>query len=208
MQRSSIIATVVAAGGVLVAGSVASVAVINAATTSQPPAQTMTIVADPLTAEPSAPAPAPDDAAPAIIALPNEPAQQSSGTAPAQTTSVQQVREVSSDKATRLVLRATGGGTPQSVSRASRGGYAAWKVRVQRADGSVVTGYVDRSSGVVFDWIVNQEAPAAQPAQPTADDPREDDRDDDEASDDEASDDGQYQQEQDHEDDSEDEDDD
>jgi hypothetical protein len=45
MQRSSIIATVVAAGGVLIAGSVASVAVINAASSSQSDSETIQLVA-------------------------------------------------------------------------------------------------------------------------------------------------------------------
>ena len=45
MQRSSIIATVVAAGGILIAGSVASVAVINAASSSSPSSETVAMVA-------------------------------------------------------------------------------------------------------------------------------------------------------------------
>ncbi|MFY9230659.1 MAG: hypothetical protein WAO50_01965, partial [Candidatus Nanopelagicales bacterium] len=52
MERSSIIATVVAAGGILIAGSVASAAVINATATSQPDGTTAQIVATSATAEP------------------------------------------------------------------------------------------------------------------------------------------------------------
>ena len=51
MQRSSIIATVVAAGGVLIAGSVASVAVINAASSNAPESTTVALVAAGSTAE-------------------------------------------------------------------------------------------------------------------------------------------------------------
>ena len=44
MQRSSVIATVVAAGGILIAGSVASVAVINAASSSPATSATVALV--------------------------------------------------------------------------------------------------------------------------------------------------------------------
>jgi hypothetical protein len=56
MQRSSIIATVVAAGAILVAGSVASVAVINATSSTPPQAQTREL-ADPRPDAGSQPAP-------------------------------------------------------------------------------------------------------------------------------------------------------
>jgi len=57
------------------------------------------------------------------------------------------------------VLTATGGGVTRFVSPESHGGYDAWAVQVLRHDGSIVTGYVDRVSGVIFDWKVDQEAP-------------------------------------------------
>lgn len=47
MERSSIIASVVAAGGILIAGSVASAAVINASASVEPEGMSHTIVAEP-----------------------------------------------------------------------------------------------------------------------------------------------------------------
>lgn len=51
-----------------------------------------------------------------------------------------------------------------SVARTQRDGFRAWAVTVGRADGSVVVGYVDRRSGIVFDWTVQ-----AGPDQPVVD---------------------------------------
>lgn len=45
-----------------------------------------------------------------------------------------------------------------SVKRTKRDGFASWAVTVERADGSIVVGYVDRASGIIFDWTV-QKAP-------------------------------------------------
>lgn len=43
-------------------------------------------------------------------------------------------------------------GTVIHTQSAKRGGYKAFAVTVRTADGSTVTGYVDKSSGVIFDW--------------------------------------------------------
>ena len=64
MERSSIIATVVAAGGILVAGSVASAAVINATSATQPEGSSTQIVADG--------AAAPSVVEPSPVSLPSE----------------------------------------------------------------------------------------------------------------------------------------
>ena len=45
-----------------------------------------------------------------------------------------------------------------SLRKVKRDGFSAWAVTVKRSDGSVVVGYVDRKSGIVFDWTV-QTAP-------------------------------------------------
>ena len=77
-----------------------------------------------------------------------------------------EVREMSGEKAVEVVLQATGGGTARSVEKTTHMNYQAWAVQLVRHDGSIVTGYVERSTGVIFDWVVNQEAPAA--STPTA----------------------------------------
>lgn len=71
-----------------------------------------------------------------------------------------------------------------SVRRAKRDGFVSWAVTVQRRDGSIVVGYVDTKSGIIFDWTVQQGpgepvvdldgsartlTPAAPPAPPTSD---------------------------------------
>ena len=43
-------------------------------------------------------------------------------------------------------------------------------MQIERADGSIVTGYVEASTGVVYDWVVNQAAPAPQAAYEDDDD--------------------------------------
>jgi len=206
VERSSLIAAVVAAGGILVAGSVASAAVINATASSQPEGTTTQIVAVDAPASPSTEAPVPFDSAtePVILtevspeALPKvkvpkvkAPAGQVAAAqapaAPAPSAKAKQkpkpsatpsrtaepvieqvsepeVRTIAVDKAVSIVLQATNGGVVESAKQASRAGYDAWAVSVLRHDGSIITGYVDQSQGVVFDWVVTQEAPAPQPA--------------------------------------------
>ena len=248
MQRSSIIATVVAAGGVLIAGSVASVAVINAASTAQPQAQTIQLVsADqstpeptatesigmptpsaaatgdpvglpsieaaelpalptvddgtppapaPVAAAPQAPAPARSTAEPTKTARPAKPASQGrpsakpSATSSSSAAAEKPAAEISADQAVQLVLQATGGGLAQSVEKDEHNGFKAWAVRLTRHDGSVVTGYVDRSSGVIYDWVVNNEAPApvsTSSGSSGSDDHEDDDREDDDHDDEDES---------------------
>ena len=43
-------------------------------------------------------------------------------------------------------------GTLVSVAKTTRGGFPSFAVTVMRADGSTVTGYVDRADGVIHDW--------------------------------------------------------
>ena len=190
MQRSSLIATVIAAGGVLVAGSVASVAVIGAAQSSEVDTSTVALVSDSVaaTAQPtaqasgddSAPAPLPSASSVELPALPSDTPSAKPRKPKASPSSTPSTRpsarpsasassssdddstkspSVSSSEAARSAV-ASSGGTVLGVSKASHAGYKAWAVRIQRADGSVVTGYVDRASGTVYDWVVNQAAPA------------------------------------------------
>jgi hypothetical protein len=62
------------------------------------------------------------------------------------------------------VLKQGDGIAVVGTSRQSHQGYSTWAVRIARANGEEITGYVDRASGVVVDWNVNKDAtPAAQP---------------------------------------------
>jgi hypothetical protein len=216
MQRSSIIATVIAAGGVLIAGSVASVAVINAASSSQPDSETIQLVAAGSTATPSpeaAPngpsqAASPAAALPTIEAstLPDLPtvdqptgqvaavqaapstsgktasrpaASKESGDDSKSSPSAEPAATVSADQARSIVLKQGDGVTVVSTSKGSHQGYSTWAVRIARANGEELTGYVDRASGVVVDWSVNKEAtPAAQPTPSASEDDDSDSSDD------------------------------
>jgi hypothetical protein len=214
VERSSIIATVVAGGGVLIAASVATVAVINAAASSASQPATVAMVAQtqaltgPSTSNAGFPSPSASTFAPAASPSPevthdlpplpsvpertaapstdqpatsapthssrpkatastpkatatHRPKPSSSATPTPSATQTQPPAEIAADQARDAVLQATGGGVTQSVTRDSHGGFDAWAVQVLRHDGSLVTGYVDRRSGVVYDWKVDKEAPTA-----------------------------------------------
>ena len=226
MERSSIIATVVAAGGILIAGSVASAAVINATATSQPDGTTAQIVATSATAEPfietadnstsvelpefsaddlpeivvpevdipginadtaneapqvtaAAPVTAPKPTAKAK-ATPKATAAKASAPASSATpeATAPSARSISADKAVSIVLNATNGGVVQSAQSTTHAGFDSWAITVKRADGSVVIGYVDRATGVAFDWVVKQQAPTPTPT-PSQSSGYDDDHDDD-----------------------------
>jgi len=57
-------------------------------------------------------------------------------------------------------------GTIVSTTSVTHAGLDAFAVQISRPDGSVVTGYVDASSGTVFEWVVNKQATPAKPAAP------------------------------------------
>ncbi len=224
MERSSIIATVVAAGGILIAGSVASAAVINATATSQPDGTTAQIVATSATAEPfietadtstsvELPEFSADDlpeivvpevdipdvnadtanAAPQVAAAsprstpkptptPTTKPTAAKASAPASSATPEPTapspRSISADKAVSIVLNATNGGVVQSAQSTTHAGFDSWAITVKRADGSVVIGYVDRATGVAFDWVVKQQAPTPTPT-PSQSSGYDDDHDDD-----------------------------
>ena len=228
MERSSIIATVVAAGGILIAGSVASAAVINATATSQPDGTTAQIVATSATAEPfietadastsvelsefsaddlpeivvpevDVPGINADTAneAPQVAAAsprstpkptptpttkPTSKPTAAKASAPASSATPEatapSARSISADKAVSIVLNATKGGVVQSAQSTTHAGFDSWAITVKRADGSIVIGYVDRATGVAFDWVVKQEAPAPTPT-PSQSSGYDDDHDDD-----------------------------
>lgn len=67
---------------------------------------------------------------------------------------------ISKAKASKIAL-SEAPGEVMGISSRSRKGYQAWAVQIMRPDGSIVTGYVDRASGVAFDWVIDQQAPVA-----------------------------------------------
>lgn len=160
MKRSGTIAVIAVTAGVLVAGSAAAVAVVNAGS-SAPEPPTLVAVVDPdavvaPTAGPSfVPAPLPDISLPAI--------------APTDDSAPKSLMTRAAAQAAVLGLAS---GDVLSVEPSDRGGYDAFAVAVRRADGSTVTGYVDRASGVVFDWT-QKAAPATQATGERKDDSRE-----------------------------------
>ena len=142
MNRGTIIAIVSAAAGVLVAGSIASVAVINAASgTAAAESIAVTAVADSV-ANPLPPVPQADT-----------PAPQADTPAPQADTPAPEPRAISAADAATVVLTASGGNATEA-QRVTHGGYDAWAITVTRADGSVVRGFVEATSGVIFDWNV------------------------------------------------------
>ena len=54
----------------------------------------------------------------------------------------------------RSAVLAQVNGTVVATTEVTRKGYEAFAVKVNLADGSIATGYVDKKSGVVFDWDV------------------------------------------------------
>ena len=169
MERSTIIASVIAGAGIIIAGSVAGTAAINAAASSEPDPSTSQLLAAPAAI---APAPVADLAPlPTFTTEPlpeiNAPAQpekasaDAAGEAPTAASDAVPVVQATlpPEQAVALVLAATGGGSTQDVRQVTRAGYEAWAVTVQRPDGSIVTGFVDRASANVFDWRVVQAAP-------------------------------------------------
>ena len=173
MQRSTIIASVVAGAGILIAGSVAGTAAINAAASSEPDPSTIQLVAD-VAEQPIVTAA--QQATPAVTLEPftTEPLPEIASPSPAQPSATPETAEsdpstssataaLPPEQAVALVLAATGGGLTQDIRQSSRAGYDAWAVTVQRPDGSVVTGFVDRASATVFDWRVVQQAPQPAP---------------------------------------------
>ncbi len=158
MERKSIIAIVGAAAGVLVAGSVAGVAVINAASasTTKPEAMVLTAAAQ----LQSAPVELPElpvtqmPSAPEVTSTPEV-----GGSTPLQSATKISANKISAKAARAAVVNASGGSVLKT-SRVVLDGFDAYGVQVARTDGSVVTGFVDSKSGVIFSWVVDKEAPA------------------------------------------------
>jgi uncharacterized membrane protein YkoI len=218
MQRGSVIAVVAAAAGILVAGSAASVAVINAANSGTSDVGEPIVAASVAAIEPVSdsqevvlPDPAVDDAplpkviVPSPVGTPGVGSESSSEPDDEQTTKARVTATpaptptetnaapsakptatpdvISARQAKDAALAATPG-TVLGTSLVKHAGYEAYAVQIRRADGSVVTGFVEANSGVVYDWVVDQPAPTPTPTatyddDDGYDDDHDDDRDDD-----------------------------
>ena len=192
MQRRSAIAVAGAVTGVLIAGSVASVAVINAASSSTA-AQDVPIVAASVAVPEFAPVIVPEAGAesaqlpeiviPETVISSGRPASERPSSSAANVTVGDSTSVAGTAVQTitaRAARQAATAATPGSVldtSRVQRAGYDAYAVQIERADGSVVTGYVEATSGVVFDWVVDKKAPTPKATYQEYED--DDDHDDD-----------------------------
>ncbi len=166
MSRAATIAATAAATGALIAVSVISVVAISSSASSQglPDAKTSgpvaAAVSDPSAGE-SSPVTADDlrlaNSVEDLIvptvptALPAASRTGSNQTIAARSTAKTTGSDVGGARAKAAVLKVAPGRV-EGVSATKRGGYSAYAVKVVRADGSVVIGYVDRATGVVFDW--------------------------------------------------------
>ncbi|CAB4686851.1 unannotated protein [freshwater metagenome] len=175
MNRSTGIALVSATAGVLIAASIAGVVIINAA--SSPATADSIIITSAASAQsttaPTLDANAPQDivfsspALPEIMINPPSPKANKSRDAatpaetpattpaesPAANSASPSVRDITANDAAAIVLAASGG-KATDAQQVTHGGYNAWAITVSRADGSVVKGFVEATSGVIFDWSV------------------------------------------------------
>ncbi len=192
MNRGTIIALAAGVAGVLATSAFAGVAVYNAATVSSRADDSVVMAAVPQPVLADVSNLAPDQALPALPPLPEVPASPSTPETTTAPSAGQQAGQATQSKASpaapaltrakasRIALSEASGEVVGITAR-SRMGYQAWAVQIKRPDGSIVTGYVDRESGVAFDWVIDQPAPAA--TYDDDDDNGEDDEDEDESED-------------------------
>lgn len=153
MERRTMLAVTAASAGILVAGTVAGLAAVNASS-------------DPSTTESSAltlAAPSPN-----ATVLPQGDPEGSSEPLPSIVVPVVEettAADLTMDQAAALVATATEG-TVLGASATTHAGYDAYAVQVERPDGSVVTALVEATTGVIYDWTLDRPAPPA-PTAPT-----------------------------------------
>lgn len=157
MKRNSTIASVAAATGIVGATVIAAISLMQATVSDGSENETITLAAA------TATTPTPSDLVFTPEPLPDVPvisdsAAPSSSETPASAASAS-TSQVDRDFAKKAVVDATNGKVT-GVEKVSYNGVDAFAVTVKRTDGSVVTGYVDRSSGDIYEWVVVKEAPA------------------------------------------------
>lgn len=152
MERRNAIAVAAASAGVLITGTVAGIAVVNAASSWTESDDTTLTVA--------APAASTQTIQPAALAVPGVDALPTIVVPTAEESTMVVTPGITQAQAADLVAAATGG-TVLKTTSTTHSGYEAYAVRVQRTDGSIITGLVESRSGVIYDWRVNKEAPPA-----------------------------------------------
>lgn len=155
MERKSIIAVVAGSAGVLMAATVAGVAVVNAADSGTVAEPTSVVAAQPLTPN-AVVEPSPWSGSTESLPLPEI-------VIPSAGTTVTQGSPITVDQARSAAVMAADGSV-LGTQRVQHAGYDSYAVQIKRVDGSIVTGYVEASTGVVYDWVVDQAAPAPQAA--------------------------------------------
>jgi hypothetical protein len=167
MHKSPVITMTIGTLGVVIAGAVAGLAVYKVASNSTEQPGSAAVVA----ALPASPAPPVPTLAPLTPAdLPEVPVIATPAvTTPAISTPAITTPAITKRQATQAVLKQAPGATVKVTAR-SHQGYSSWAVQVQRTDGSIVTGYVDQASGVIFDWSTDRAAPASGGVKVSSDD--------------------------------------
>ena len=157
MKRNSTIASVAAATGIVGATVIAAISLMQATVTDGSENETITLAAA------TATTPMPSDLVFTPEPLPEIPVISDSAAPSASETQASvataSTSQVNRDFATKAVVDATNGKVT-GVETVTYNGVDAFAVTVKRTDGSVITGYVDRSSGDIYEWVVVKAAPA------------------------------------------------
>ena len=152
MKRNSTLISVAAATGIVGATEIAA---MQATITSESENETVTLAAS------SATSPMSPDLAFNPSPLPEIPVITAPVTSNEVVSSSPSVGQIDRDYAIKAVVDATSGKVTK-VDSLNHNGIDAFSVTVKRTDGSVVTGYVNKSSGAVYEWAVVKEAPVKQ----------------------------------------------
>lgn len=157
MKRNSTIASVAAATGIVGATVIAAISLMQATVTDGSENETITLAAA------TATTPMPSDLVFTPEPLPEIPVISDSAAPAASETQASvataSTSQVNRDFATKAVVDATNGKVT-GVETVTYNGVDAFAVTVKRTDGSVITGYVDRSTGDIYEWVVVKAAPA------------------------------------------------
>ena len=155
MKRNSTLISVAAATGIVGATVIAAISLMQATITSESENETVTLAAS------SATSPMSPDLAFNPSPLPEIPVITAPVTSNEVVSSSPGVGQIDRDYAIKAVVDATSGKVTK-VDSLNHNGIDAFSVTVKRTDGSVVTGYVNKSSGAVYEWAVVKEAPVKQ----------------------------------------------
>lgn len=165
MKRSSAIATSATVAAVLAAACMAGYAIFEAASTSSPANSREIIVATTSPESPVLALPAPADSQNPAGSLSVAPAAPQTSTVAREavaTTVAAPPKSISRQAATAKVKAQVEGALVSAVPVRHQG-FDAWKVVIAANDGSTATAWVDKASGVVYDWKV---IPATLPPTP------------------------------------------